>query len=382
MTDSVLIHADSLRDPDLFFATGITVVDPFTYIETGGRRIVLTSSLEADAARRDSTADEVWLVDEFDRRELIAGGMTRDEAEMEVVRRALTRAGVSRAAVPPTFPLELADFLRAAGIEVEPDRELFVARRRVKDDRALDGIRRAQRSTEESFRTVRELLGSSAPSPAGLVLGGELLTCERIRDAVEQTLRAHGCDTDPPIIACGPQSAQGHELGSGPIQPGQPLVCDIFPRDRASRMHADMTRTFCFGPAPDWLAHMHATVLEALRRSTEAIRPGVGGRAVWDVACDVIEGGGYRTTRGLGPGERLDEDFFHGLGHGVGVDVHEEPGMSLGQGDVLATRDVVTVEPGVYRKDRGGVRLEDLVLVTESGHELLTDFGYELEIRP
>ena len=382
MTQSVLIHADSLRDPDLFFATGITVVDPFTYIEAGGRRIVLTSSLEADAARRDSTADEVWLVDEFDRRELIAGGMTRDEAEMEVVRRALVQAGVSRASVPPTFPLELADFLRSAGIDVHPDRELFVARRRVKDDRALTGIRAAQRATEESFRTVRELLGASSPSPEGLVLDGELLTCERIRAAVERTLRDHGCETDSPIIACGPQSAQGHELGSGPIQPGQPLVCDIFPRDRASRMHADMTRTYCFGPAPDWLSHMHATVLDALRRSTEVIAPGVRGRAVWDVACDAIEAGGYRTTRGLAPGERLDEDFFHGLGHGVGVDVHEEPGMSLGQGDVLAARDVVTVEPGVYRKDRGGVRLEDLVLVTESGHEILTDFDYDLEITP
>ena len=382
MTDTVLIHADSLRDPDLFFATGITVVDPFTYIETGGRRIVLTSSLEADTARRDSSADEIWLEEEFDRRELIAGGMTRDQAEMEVVRRALVKAGVSRASVPPTFPLELADFLRSAGIEVQPDRELFVGRRRVKDDRALEGIRAAQRATEASFRTVRELLGGASPSPAGLMLDGELLTCERIRAAVEQTLRDHGCETDPPIIACGPQSAQGHELGSGPIQPGQPLVCDIFPRDRASRMYADMTRTYCFGPAPEWLAHMHATVLEALQRSTDAIAPGVRGRDVWNVACDVIEGGGYRTTRGLGPGERLDEDFFHGLGHGVGIDVHEEPGMSLGEGDVLAVRDVVTVEPGVYRKDRGGVRLEDLVLVTGSGHEVLTDFDYELEVNP
>ena len=382
MGRSVLIHADSLRDANLFAASGVEVVDPFSWIEHDGRRLILIGALDAPTAQRESRADEIWLTEEFGRRELVLDGMTRDQADMEVVRRALERLGAEAVTVPAEFPLELADFLRGAGIDVRPDRELFVSRRRVKDERALAGIRAAQRATERSFETVRELLGAASPSAAGLTIEGELLTCDRIRDAVEQTLRAHGCDTDAPIIAVGAQSAEGHHLGSGPIHPGQPLVCDIFPRDRASRMHADMTRTFCFGAAPEWLLRMHATVLEALRRSTEAIAPGVRGRAVWEVACDVIEAGGYRTTRGLEPGERLDEDFFHGLGHGVGVEVHEQPGMSAAEGDVLAEHDVVTVEPGVYRRDRGGVRLEDLVLVTEGGHELLTDFDYTLEIRP
>lgn len=379
---AVLIHADSMRDPDLFAASGIAVVDPFTWIELDGRRVILIGGLDAPTARRESKADEVWTTEEFERRELVLGGMTPAQADVEVVRRALHRLAVEAAVVPAEFPLELADHLRAAGIDLRPDRELFASRRRPKDDPALAGIRAAQRATERSFQTVREVLGAASPSPAGLMLEGELLTCERIRDAVEQTLRANGCETDAPIIAVGPQAAEGHHLGSGPIQPGEPLVCDIFPRDRGSRMYADMTRTFCFGAAPEWLTQMHRTVSEALRRSSAAIAPGVRGRAVWEVACDAIEAGGYRTTRGLKPGERLDEGFFHGLGHGVGVEVHEPPGMSAAEGDVLAERDVVTVEPGVYRRDRGGVRLEDLVLVTAAGHELLTDFDYRLEIHP
>ncbi|HUZ85228.1 MAG TPA: M24 family metallopeptidase, partial [Gaiellales bacterium] len=285
MPGAVLIHADSLRDRDLFFSTGISVVDPFTYIEQDGRRIVVVSVLEVDAARRDSPADDVWTTDEFDPIGLVRSGMSPDAVEMEVVRRALARAGVSSVSVPPAFPLALADFLRASGVELRPDPELFVARRRAKDDQAVAGIRVAQRATEAAFATIREMIGAAGPGAGGLVFEGEPLTCERLRAAVEDTLREHGCETDPPIIAAGPQSALGHEPGSGPVRPGEPLVCDIFPRDRRSRLHADMTRTFCFGPAPDWLRQMHAAVLEALQRSTDVIAPGVRGRAVWEVAC-------------------------------------------------------------------------------------------------
>ena len=124
-----------------------------------------------------------------------------------------------------------------------------------------------------------------------------------------------------------------------------------------------MTRTFCFGEAPEQLRHMHATVLEALQaQRPSGSPPGVNGTAVWEAACDVIEAGGYRTTRGLADGETLDEDFFHGLGHGVGIEVHEAPNLGLA-GDDLLVGDVVTIEPGVYRKGFGGVRLEDLAVV-------------------
>jgi Xaa-Pro aminopeptidase len=126
---------------------------------------------------------------------------------------------------------------------------------------------------------------------------------------------------------------------------------------------------------------MHATVYEALRRSTGKIAAGVNGKDVWEVACDVIEAGGFRTTRSLADGETLDEDFFHGLGHGVGVEVHESPNMGL-SGDDLVAGDVVTIEPGVYRKGFGGIRLEDLAVVREGGCEVLTDFPYTLEVHP
>jgi Xaa-Pro aminopeptidase len=381
MTTPLLIHADSMRDADMFVATGVAVVDPYTYLELDGRRIIVASVLEAEVIERDSRATEIWRDDDFGLRELVREGWDYDDAVMERVRRVLERGGVREVTVPPSFPVALADYLRGKDITVTPDRRVFEMRRRLKDADQLSAIRVAQTATEESFRAARELLGSASPGDGGLVADGEPVTCERVRDVIVRTLREHGCEGEPPLVGAGPRGALVHDLGSGPIHPGEPVIIDVFPQNAQTRYCADMTRTFCWGEAPDRLKQMHAAVLEALKRSTDAIAPGVPGERPWLVACDVLEGAGYRTTRQLGAGESLDEDFFHGLGHGVGVEVHEAPNMGFGAREELLAGDVVTVEPGVYRKDFGGVRLEDLVVVTDDGHEVLTDFDYELEIR-
>ena len=381
MPPARLIHADSIRDADLYLATGISVIDPFTYVETNGKRVIVTSELEADAARRNSSATEVWIESDFGRRELIKQGMHPHDSGLEVVRRVLERLELTEVAVPPSFPVDLADYLRGHAITVTTDRAGYEMRRRVKDERALDGIRIAQRATEAAFARVKAMLGASEPGADGLMLDGEPLTCERVTAGIEDVLRAHGCEGEPPLVGAGPTGANVHEHGSGQIQAHESIIVDIFPRHAASRFFADMTRTFCVGDAPDQLRHMYATVLEAVKRSTERIAAGVNGAVVWEAACDAIEAGGYRTTRSLADGETLDEDFFHGLGHGVGIEVHESPNLGLA-GDDLVVGDVVTIEPGVYRKGFGGVRLEDLAVVRDGGCEVLTDFPYDLEIHP
>jgi Xaa-Pro aminopeptidase len=377
----LLIHADSERNADMFVATGVLVVDPFTYLESDGRRIIVTNVLEADMMRRDSAASEIWLDDDLGRQDLIRSGTQPHVAAMETVRRALERAGISEVAVPPAFPVALADYLRERSVVVRPDKDVFEARRRRKTPAQLEGIRHAQRATEAAFAAARELIGSAEPGQGGvLVAGVEPLTCERVRAGIVDVLRAGGCEGEPPIVGAGPAGAGVHDLGTGPIRPSESIIIDVFPRHTETRFCADMTRTFCWGEAQERLRTMHTVVLEALKRSMEAIRPGVSGKVPWNVACDVIEAGGFRTQRTVAEGERLDEDFFHGLGHGVGFDVHEPPYMGLGGSPSLEPGDVVTNEPGVYRKDFGGVRLEDLVLVTDDGREVLTSFDYELEI--
>jgi Xaa-Pro aminopeptidase len=190
--------------------------------------------------------------------------------------------------------------------------------------------------------------------------------------------RSHGTTLPADVIvASGAAGAVGHEAGSGPLREGESIIIDIWPLDDESACYADMTRTFVIGDVPEELDEWHRLTQEALEATRAAVRPGVNGREIYDIACDVYEAAGIPTQRTKAEGQVLREGFFHGLGHGVGLDVHEEPGLGRSGNDLVAG-DVITLEPGTYRQGYGGVRLEDLVLVTESGGETLTDFPYGL----
>jgi Xaa-Pro aminopeptidase len=373
----VLIYADSLRSPELRHEVPLAVPDPFLYAERDGSRHVVASSFELDRIKAVAPDLELMPYEEFGLDELYAQGLSRDEIELEVVLRATRRFGIERAAVPSTFPLEVADHLRANGIEVTADREHFVRRRRVKNKAELAGIRRAQHAAEAGMTAARELLRAAERKNGDLVLDGEPLTCERLKVAVEQAFTANGAFADEFIVSHGPQTAVGHEMGSGPIAPGEPVCLDLFPRDRESGCFADMTRVFVVGEPSEELAEYHRLCREALEASVAAVKPGVAGSELNRICSKVFEEHGYPTLLSKQPGEVLKDGFYHSLGHGVGLEVHEDPSLGRGPGELVAG-DVIAVEPGLYRHGYGGCRLEDLVLVTDDGPEVLTDYPYDL----
>jgi len=359
----VLIYGDTLRSPEQRHEVPVAIPDPFLYVERNGARHVLVSALEVERVR-EAGGLEAHALEEFGIDELLAGGMERDYAELEAYTRACRELGVEEARTPWSFPIALADRLREAGIEVTPERDLFTMRRRVKTEAELDGIRRAQRACEAGMRTAKEMLGDG-------------VTSEEIRAAIERVFSEHDAAADEIIVSHGAQSAIGHEAGSGPIAAGEPVVIDLFPRDRSTGCFADMTRTFVVGEPSDELREWHRLCKEGLDRALAAIRPGVRGADVHRLVCELFHEHGYPTQLSKQPGEVLVDGFFHSLGHGVGLEVHEAP--SLGRsGEELLAGDVVAVEPGLYRSGYGGCRLEDLVLVTEDGCENLTDFPYDL----
>jgi len=280
--------------------------------------------------------------------------------------------------VPETFPLWLADRLRAEGVELTVDADFFDDRRRVKTEAEIAGIRRAQLAAEAGMDTARDLLRRASANGDGLVIDGEPLTVERVKSAMAQTFAANGASADDFIVAPGPQGAVGHDMGSGPIRSGVPIVVDIWPRDNESFMFCDMTRTFVVGDVPDDVREWHRLCKEALDRAISEIKDGADGRSIFDGTCELFEAAGEPTQRTKTPGQALADGFFHGLGHGVGLEVHEAPGMGLASKLPMKTGDVVTVEPGLYRQGYGGVRLEDLVLVTDDGAENLTRYPYDL----
>ena len=205
---------------------------------------------------------------------------------------------------------------------------------------------------------------------------GRLLTSERVRRAMQMELLAHGAEAPVIIVACGRQAADPHEEGRGPLRAGAPVVVDVFPRLIASGYWGDMTRTFCKGRPPARLAAMHRAVRRAQAAALAAVHPGATGEEVHAAAARVLEEAGFRTER---RGRRA-VGFIHRTGHGVGLAIHESPRLAPG-GEELVPGHVVTVEPGLYYPDAGGVRIEDLVVVEEDGARNLTRYHRRLTVR-
>jgi Xaa-Pro aminopeptidase len=376
----VLIHGDTHISAALRHELPLGILDPFPYFELDGRRIVVISSMETE--RIKAAAPGVEIVDPYELGldEMVARGMRWHDIDAELCARAAVRLGARRLVVPAALPVAVADRLRAEGIEIVPDENEFIGRRRSKNAGEVEGVRRAQAAADAGMAAAAELLRAAAPRDGLLARDGEVLTSEAVRARIREVCAERGAPADEDIIvAAGPDGASGHEQGSGPLPAGVPIIVDIWPRDERSGCYSDMTRTFVTGGDPaDDVAAWHRLARTALERVCECLRPGVTGRELFAVACEVFEDAGEPTQRTKPPGEPLRDGFFHSLGHGVGLEVHEEPALGRTGADPLVPGDVLAIEPGCYRHGYGGVRLEDLVLVTEGGFERLTDFPYEL----
>lgn len=362
----VLIYADTLGSPELRHEVPIGIPDPFVYIEQDGSRHVFASSMEVPRLAELDTL-EVDPLEALGLDELVAAGVSYEQMQLELVLRACRRLDLTDAVAPRSFPLELADYLRANGVAVRADGELFDDRRRRKTAAEVEGIRRAQRACERALDAIRGALRAG------------VRTCDELRARALEAFSSAGVVAhDLPIVSRGPQTAVGHELGSGSIVEGEPVIVDLFPQDPLSGCFADMTRTFCVGEPPQELVEYHRLCREALELAFGAVRPGATGRDLHRLVSDLFESHGYPTQLTKRPGEVLEDGFYHALGHGVGLQVHERPALGRAGREELVPGDVLALEPGLYRKGFGGCRLEDLVLVTEDGCEPLTTYPYDL----
>jgi Xaa-Pro aminopeptidase len=376
---NVLIAGDTVRTPELRHEVPLGIPDAFFYAELDGRRVVAISSMEAMRVEALGAGLEVRPTEEFGADELRRSGLDLHTVANELALRIVRGLGIERATVPRGFPLGIADALRASGIELEVDQKHFDDRRRRKSGHELAGIRRAQKAAEAGMAAARELLRRAEPSNDGLSVDGEPLTCELLKEQVQTTFLAHGALAEEMIVSHGPQTAIGHDMGSGAIGRDDVVLLDLFPVDLESACFADMTRTFAIGKAPDEIREWHGLCCEALELAAAEIRRGVNGGDVHRLVSEFFAERGFATQLTKAEGEVLRDGFYHGLGHGVGLEVHESPALGM-IGEELVAGDVITIEPGLYRHGFGGVRVEDLLLVTEDGYERLTDCPYDLEL--
>ncbi|MGH2786755.1 MAG: M24 family metallopeptidase [Actinomycetota bacterium] len=375
-----LLHDNAGRSPEMRHEIAEPIMDPITFIEHDGRRIVVGTWLEKQVFEmREDVADEFWDAGDLGSEELIRDrNFPEHLINSEIVRRALERAGAKSVVIPPTFRVLVADYLRGEGIEVVVDTESWESRRRRKAPWEIEGIERAQRAAETAMLVAARLLREAEPASGGrLRFEGEILTAEFIRELMADALVSQGAECEEIIVHSGDAFTGGHEIGIGPILPDRSCIIDCFPRDRRTGCHSDMTRTFVPGQASDEMVRLHKHCLEALEIARDAIKPGRD-----DAHQRVVD---YFHSQGLptrdhytGEGPLL-EGFPHSLGHGVGLEVHEKPWLGR-RPDAVVEGDVVAIEPGLYFKGVGGVRLEDTVVVTDGGIEYITDpFPYELE---
>jgi Xaa-Pro aminopeptidase len=376
---TILLYGDTVRYPALRHEVPLEIMDAFLFVDRDGRTHVMTNSLEADRIAEAIPAAELVNIAELGLYELVQDGMSRDDAELEVTVRALRRWDVDAAVVPFDLPVGVADRLRAEGIDVDVDARAVEARRRVKNEAELAGIRRAQRAAEAGMAAAEELIRGAERGDGRLLHGGEPLTAERVRAAIREACAAHDAPAPPDIMVTSALSGGGHDPGSGPLPADLPITVDLWPRDELSGCWADMTRTFVNGTVTDEVATLRDVVRDALDSVRAAARPGIGGRELYDIAAEIVERAGHPTQRTREPGQTLTHGFYFGLGHGVGLEVHEPPGLGLAGGETLVAGDVIAVEPGIEGLDGiGGVRFEDLLLITDDGCETLTDYPYDL----
>ena len=361
-------------DADFTYASGFPV-ETGLYIRFGDADDVLVASpLEIDRARVQSKAArklgfaEAGFVDHgaFASWPRLAARMLREK-------------GLEEARVSPRLQAAYLEELRSAGVAVEIDRELFKAERRRKSPEEAGFIQAAQSAAQAAVTEVVRQLAQAEIKDGVLWLDGRPLTSERLYARAQLLLGEMGFTCPDMIVAGSPECAMPHFRGEGPIRAGAPVIIDIFPSGRSSHYHGDLTRTVVVGEIPDEIRRMHASVLQALDAGIESIRAGAAGRDVHHAVCQVLVDRGYGTTTKGYEGPESGPKMNHSTGHGVGLDVHEEPSLRGPNDEPLLEGDVVTVEPGLYLLGLGGVRIEDTGMVTGNGFANFTSLTRSLD---
>jgi Xaa-Pro aminopeptidase len=373
MKATALLYAASETDADILYPTGFFAPDPFLFVEIRGRRVLVASDLEIDRARKQASVDRVIPWSRFARR--LEGEGSRPTAAA-VIARVLRELRVKSAVVPRSFSLGLAMELDEQGVRLELGGEPFWPEREIKRPAEVRAIQAALRAAEAGLEAGIAALRACRIGKGGFLRkDGRRFTAEDLRAAVNTRIMAEGCVPSHTICAPGDQAVDPHEEGHGPIRAHSPVVMDIFPRSERTGYFGDLTRTVVRGRASERLKEVYALVHEGVRLGHSRIREGAEGKSIHTEIQALFTARGFRT--GL-LGGRM-QGFFHGTGHGLGLQIHEPPSVSTRE-STLRKGHVVTVEPGLYYLGLGGVRIEDVALVTRTGSRNLTRVPKVLEI--
>jgi Xaa-Pro aminopeptidase len=373
MKAAALLYAASETDADILYASSFFAPDPFLLVVVRGRRVLVASDLELDRARRQASVDRVLPWSRFAR---LLVGEGRRPTVPAVIARVLRELKARSVVVPHSFPLGLAMELDQEGVRLKLGGEPFWPEREIKGPAEVRAIEAALRAAEAGLEAgIAALRSCRFGRDRFLRRDGRRFTAEDLRAAVNTRILAEGCVPSHTICAPGDQAVDPHEEGHGPIRADSPVVMDIFPRSERTGYFGDLTRTVVRGRASERLKDVYSLVHEGVRLGHSLIRDGALGKTIHAEIQGLFTARGFPT--GLIRGRM--QGFFHGTGHGLGLQIHEPPSISPRE-STLRKGHVVTVEPGLYYIGLGGVRIEDVALVTGSGSRNLTRVPKVLEI--
>ena len=357
---NILLISSGPDIANLRYATGFTAPDPVVYVRKGRRGFLLVPLLEQGRALKEAVNTTVLTPEDIK-----LSPKKRSTAEWCVG--LVTHLKINDLTVSENFPLSVAGELKKKKIRVAVCSGKLFPKREIKTADEIKKIKQSQRMAVRAMKAaIQTIRDAKVDSRKRLVLDGRALTSERVREVIEWTLLKKRCGTFDTIVAGGRQGADPHDSGSGPLRADQPIVLDIFPYHRDHGYYGDITRTVIKdAPSPE-LKKMYQTVLKAQLQALKSVRPGVNGAAIHQGVVDQFKDAGYETGFHKG----VIQGFFHGTGHGVGLDIHESPSLST-RSNILKKGAIITVEPGLYYPRLGGIRIEDTVVVTEDGYEML-----------
>ena len=360
-TNATLFHRVRFLAPDA------SVIIDFA----DGTSVFLVRDLELDRARRAVDAGRICCAADF----TPPGGLSadRDTALAQAAAECLRRAAATSVTVDRTLPYLYAHHILQAGIAIEYSEDFGVEERRIKSSEEVEQLRHAQAITGEAVVFACRTIANAEPNQDGILHhDGAVLTSERVRTMITAFLNERNFSNHhDSIVVTLPHVSECHHFGTGPLKADLPVIVDIFPMDNATRYHGDMTRTVVCGEPSAELKRMHATVCEAKRAGCAALRAGTTGQAVHRAVAGVIENHGFSMASGDARHEVDTATMRHGTGHGIGLEVHEPILLAEGGGEIFEN-EVFTVEPGLYSASVGGVRVEDMAVVTKAGHEILS----------
>lgn len=371
----VMLVGESYHNANLYYATQFLAGDRFAYLCAGGNEYIILTGFEKDRARKESRVMNVIGLEDYGYMERLSETKDPEKAFAGSLGTFLESIEVKGLEVPGDFPLKLADDLRTMGLKLAVADLAIETDRMVKSEEEIENIRQAQRVNEKAMSKAIDMIKQSEVKDGVLYFNGKLLTSEMLQRQIEIIFIKNGYETRDTIVASGTRSADPHFAGEGPIQARQPIVIDIFPQGKKSRYFSDMTRTVAKGKPSQEIKKMYDLTLQAQEIALGEIKAGVTGKSINDKVCDFYEKNGYGTTRS---GSKTG--FIHSVGHGVGLEIHENVRLGASGFVPLKAGMVVTVEPGLYDPKVGGVRIEDIVVVTKDGCENLTKFPKELVV--